>query len=599
MKYLLLLFVTTFLAACTNFSALEAPQAEEPEAEVIPPCAEGVATDGEDCLVSTAGSFVYSSSYGGRGATGSNVTLNEGDLNGTLPTGWYSGKTVSIADADLSAANIADGINIFGVIGQLTGSGPMADCPGTGLVASSCTAKSPQYYYTTAYGGRNNACPLDTPLSSACWLAEASGKYINRAVAASCASTGQLTETCNIPTNNYWYTSAYGGRSAICAMGTNTSPCWTNANNVNINDDSCVDNSYNATACATNSNRYVYTVEYGARDVVCTNNSAGNCWFSGATKSEVASDLVAGNIRNGITIFGVTGTYTGTNLSWPSSAHRTKATTQITYADEKVTAASLPAGYSTVPRIDVDNEGGSTNAEISSVDRTGWGATTCGTSQNSVALRIGDCAVVFGANATWDGALKGNAGQVKWELVSRSGDIASGKGQEVWRDSQTGLLWSSLVSTNLNWCKASGSSNSLNFNISAQLLNEDDPADICDQQINQNQGELEDVISACAQFTGFTNTATDIVNTGKSNLSVSSTPKVAWRLPSMYDYAVANKHGLRFVLPDAGVNSASLVEWTATVASTSRAEAFVFNSKTGARTKQNRIYLNSVRCVGR
>ena len=167
-----------------------------------------------------------------------------------------------------------------------------------------------------------------------------------------------------------------------------------------------------------------------------------------------------------------------------------------------------------------------------------------------------------------------------------------------WRDSQTGLLWSSLVSTSINWCKAIGNSNSQNTDITAQNLNEADPNSICDQVFNQNQLAGVPVVSACAEFQGTTTVDGDIDNDGKSGLSRSSTPAVGWRVPTIYDHMIANQNGIRFVMPDMQTGSQG-DEWTATVYSVDSTKAFVVDTATGQRKVMTRDFTTNVRCIGR
>jgi hypothetical protein len=170
---------------------------------------------------------------------------------------------------------------------------------------------------------------------------------------------------------------------------------------------------------------------------------------------------------------------------------------------------------------------------------------------------------------------------------------------EVWRDERTMMLWSSLVSEGINWCKASGSSNSANVSLNNRYK-ENDPSDICDDSANQNQGAGVPVISACLEDLGFTSVDSDININGKADMNLTSTPKIHWRMPTFYDYEVAEFNGIRFVLPDMGTQrTVPLVEWTATVNSANRAEAWGINSMDGAHRTINRSDLAGVRCIGR
>jgi hypothetical protein len=347
----------------------------------------------------------------------------------------------------------------------------------------------------------------------------------------------------------------------------------------------------------------------------CTTNGTGNCKISQATVVELETNLIAGNIANGITIFGVLGSYTGSGGgtgALASNMYRDRVTPQLSMLTESTTNAGVQysnndPGYRAIPRIGKDDDG-YIGGSVTYVDRSTWAASTCGTVQATLDARIADCATVFGANATWDGAFKGNAGQGVWKLVTRTGDKegVSNRAREVWRDERTGLLWSSLVSggdRNANWCKASGSNN-----IAGNPASEDDPNNYCDQQgpatylaNNGSAGSYQNTsglaISACFEDGGinFTDVDADLDPAGKAGLGIASTPAVSWRLPTKYDQQQADNDGIRFVVEEMSRN----FEWSASVGSVMRYDAWFFNSYNGAFSSGNRYDVFAVRCVGR
>lgn len=337
-------------------------------------------------------------------------------------------------------------------------------------------------------------------------------------------------------------------------------------------------------------------------------------------------DLLAANILNGVSIFGVTGTYSNSGVTLMSNMHRDKATTQITQETEVITNVgtaypNVDPGYRAIPKIAKDDEG-YIGGSVTLVSRTNWDtgcdATTgagggsansvckCGLS-GTIEARLADCAAhnVIGTNATWDGAIKGNAGQGTWKLVSRTGAVSSGKGFEVWRDERTKLLWSSKVAVDtLNWCKASGS-NFITNNPSA----EDDPSNYCDIAPYQTTGTFSPgvnrAISACYEDVDdnsgndfYTTTDAAIDSAGKGGLGLSSSPRVDWRLPTVYDYKQADVNGVRFVMPDMAATDGGF-EWSASVNSFNRANAWLFNGAYGRVFSSPRDYAYSARCVGR
>lgn len=607
MKLNILLLLTAFLviSGCSKFEIDESSLVEMTE------CDEGVATTTEPC-VALKGNYVYDASYGGRSTVGTDLTTGNGSLTRGIPAGWYDGTTASVNDSDLLSSNIAQGSTIFGVAGDLVGgmAFPLCTLPtstdSTGKIGGSCKVigNDDNYVYDNEFGGRTNICVEDTPITQACWL-NVSGKYIitDSTSVANCSVEGLINTACVVASNNFWYTQQYGGRTTTCTIpGVNGAACWTNQSNVYIRSQNPCVAGYNGGSCQTNNNDYVYTTEYGGRNVNCSSNNVGSCWFA-AAKNVVEANLVAGNIKINETIFGVAGSFTGILTEWGSGMSRATSTTTnvLTYVSETTTysgasGTALPNYYYAVPKIGSSDDGYVVTGQVTPVNRGTWAGLTCGTS-GTMNARKNDCGVVFGAEATWNGKAKGHNGEGSWTLVSRTGNASAGKGREVWLDNSTGLMWSSVVSTGTNWCKASGSSNSSQSDIIAGNYNEDDPNDICDNAFYQVQ--TSNPISACEDAVGFSSTDSEIDNAGKSGLSRSSSPKVAWRLPSMYDYINANHDGLRFVMPDGGNNNTTGQEWTATVDSTDRLKAWLFDPTTGTRSKDERSFSYAVRCIGR
>ncbi len=317
-----------------------------------------------------------------------------------------------------------------------------------------------------------------------------------------------------------------------------------------------------------------------------------------SSKSILEPSLTSDKIKIGVTVFGVTGTFAGTG-DWPSTAHRNQDTSPVSIVAEanvhmgSGSTQNLPGGYRHITSILKDDDG-LISTEVTPVSRVGWGTLSCGVSQSTLAAKIAHCETIFGTNAKWEGAIAGNAGQVTWKLVSRSGSVNAGKGREVWLDDKTKLIWSSLVSRNLNWCKAVGNSN--NSAVIARYR-ENDAENFCNNDSYQNN-TTGSVISACFEEGGFSNTDSNVDNLAKTNLSLSSTPSVAWRLPTFNDYEVADVHGIRFVMPDMGSNSTGQ-EWMATTYSFDKQKAWTFSSDTGLHATKNRNQTALVRCVGR
>lgn len=315
-------------------------------------------------------------------------------------------------------------------------------------------------------------------------------------------------------------------------------------------------------------------------------------------------NLVPENIVKGISIFGVTGTYTDKMAKLVgSNVLHDMGSTQILLNEETLnyggdTGSRLPNSngfsYREIPKITLDDDGYN-GVHVTYVNRTTWGANTCGL-VGTILERIADCNsnLNIGSESTWDGAVKGNAGYGVWKLVTRTADKdASGRAREVWQDQRTKLLWSSRVSSGVNWCRASGSNNITN-NPSAET----DPANYCDNSTYQTTGTgpTNKAISACFEDgeNYFTSINASVDNLGKAGLGWSSSPKVWWRLPTIYDYMQAENNGIRFVLPDPAFQ-----EWSATTDGTMYAYLHMAQHGFSASLSFSRTTGYSVRCVGR
>lgn len=603
--------------------------------------------------------YSYSVEYGGKIPEQNNAILfeNAKSTTGTLPKGWYSGNTkAEFTDSSLLAANIRQGVNLFGITGTVSTSRPAACTLGAPMDSTTCSLSAGLYVYSDAYGGRSIVCNSSNSSSvSNCWLQQNSKFYLSstqETLAVSCTNSDNNKAVpisgadCWAAVGLRYYDQAYGGRTTLCATDESVNPtaCW--ADNITTSVKSIVSSSnFNnwcqwdakttsdcrvrinvatsgqSTTPESKAYGYIYTEQYGGRTDFCTKDGNGYCWLA-VEKSQLDTNLKPDVIKAGISIFGIVGKFRGEG-SWKSGAHRDSITYPLAISDESFLYggagdkdSGLPDGYREVPLVEYDDEGTYSSA-IVGVDRTGWGDITCGTGGSisvttgslapepppgftswSIRARLADCGDKFGLSAVWDGTNKGNAGQSKWKMVVRTGNVANGKGREVWLDENTGLLWSSLVETSINWCKASGSNN-----ISANSAQEDDPQNICDN--SANQATSGDAFSACFEGTGFTTTGVSSAvdsGAGKAGLSQNSALPVGWRLPTLYDYEVGEYNGIRFVMPDMGVamNSVgSFYEWTATINNSNKLQAWVIPSKIGGQSLIDRSMTARARCIGR
>lgn len=565
------------------------------------------------------------------------IANGSGQFSVDIPLGFYDGtQKMTYSDVNLLAANIKNGIEILGITGTYTGSSAPVGCTTNGLNSVECTAAANSYVTTilgTAVAGTNGSLSVTIPQG-----------FYSGSTLATMSDTHLVAANIRSSTSVFGVTGSLVEKYADCSEGSNASPCSTQAN------------------------RFVTSTE-GVNITTGWTNTLGttsvsvdipNGYYNNKSVNLTDSDLIAENIKSGIDIFGVLGTYVSSGggggagdtfaENMASTMHRDSGVTQISVYAESVTNAGTAytngnynnasaAAYRAIPKIGSSttpgDDDGYQGVSVTKVDRSTAPIltdVTCGTDRGAeitIENLIADCEEKFGrcsnasyttkatcianseawtSEAMWDGAVKGNAGQGVWKLVTRSGNVVSDKGREVWRDERTKLLWSSKVSTGLNWCKANGS----NF-ITNNPAAEDDPNNLCDKSSYQNTGVATvgptnigvKAVSACFEdnenyFTdGYDSTNSEIFPQGidprgKGNLRLNTAPAVAWRLPSVYDYKQADVNGIRFVLPDN-----SNPEWSASVKSDARSGGFLFDPSVGFYNFAGRTNPFSVRCVGR
>ncbi len=603
-----MVFILVFLTGCTA-TIVSFDSKLSGGAGVVKPCKPNELNQ-DICLVDKVGSFIYDSEYGGHFTLGKSILGSDGQSVISIPTGWYDGQSkVTFSESNLSILNqgkIRLGKNILGIDGTLVTSLPN-EC--VNEQDSNCmvpaTASNIFYAYNSQYGGRNTLCSLNgsSKLLSDCWVDSTNtrtntGTPINDL---DCSTQGEVTANCTARANAFWYSAVDGGRNDCSDLATSLKGCWlkipsgsvtlsSSSGGVGVTND-CVDARSvgfdSSVSCRTNltvaPTWYVYNSNYGGRSLDCTADNGGTCFFKGGY-DDVDTDLKPENIKFGVKIFDVMGSFEGDGV-WSSAAHRNSDITQITFSTEAVSyrdKPSLPAGYRSIPTIATDDEG-SLSVTDAGVLRLNWNS-TCGLT-GTITNRIFDCATKYDFNASWTGSTKANAGQGTWRLVTRTGNVSvDGIYREVWRDDRTGLLWSSVVSKTLNWCQAAG-------------VHTTDVSNICNLGTYQTQPSGPTLaLSAC--YEGVTQTSTDtkidVLAKGKTPTNPLS---VKWRIPTLYDYEVADYNGIRYVMPD--MASHGTIEWTGTTRSTDLSKAWVYDSRTGlsdvrARTDATVV----VRCVG-
>lgn len=386
--------------------------------------------------------------------------------------------------------------------------------------------------------------------------------------------------------------------------------------------------------------------------VMCTANTDRGVWdlttafpgdgvFSGVSNAPSSSSICTGSTIVGTAGSASCGASSTFDALMASGIHRDKdgTPTQLTISGEKSAADTLTSGYREIPNTNKDDDGyGGTSVSMVVRGTTVWNGAVprvaCGMGIATVAARITDCdtqhttkpswdASSSDGKISWDGAVKGNAAQGSWTLVTvydaslSNGTTCGTTCREVWRDDRTGLLWSDKLgdlTANgnagvFNWCLASG--------------NTEDNANGLECRTNQassynNHNNVG--TSLCAEEAGVTtpvgvhnvttannnaawaNTGTSIrdakggmLKTLNSDPSGSAqSPSVRWRLPTKYDYQQADNDGIRHVLPNSAGNF-----WSASVYAGTRSNAWYFNGDYGNVYSAGRSTALAVRCVGR
>jgi hypothetical protein len=224
-------------------------------------------------------------------------------------------------------------------------------------------------------------------------------------------------------------------------------------------------------------------------------------------------------------------------------------TTSLSTTDEslRILGSTLPAYYRTIPKIETDDEAYQTS--VRPTVSCGLGTTLTG-----VTTRTAECASLNPNTASWLSINYGRSGEGNWKLVAFNPDAQ----KEVWKDLNTGLLWSDIIIA-ANWCKASGN---------IEGITAANPVD-------------------CTTLAAQTSTC--------ENYVFDSGLKAKWRLPTRNDFLQADLNGARFILKH-GDNALGF--WTATVNSALRSQAWTYLYQQGLIFSQDMTSLRQVRCVG-
>ena len=586
-----------------------------------------------------------------------------GIVESTIPDGFISSALTFTLDISatgkagvggiaLSSSQswIKDGVNLFGVTGTYLSTNTLQTCSegqNTGLSGLYCLNEG--FVYANEYGNRNTDCTTvndnsDGSTTSACYIPSTQLPADNKlyAIAKSTLTSHPIIDT-DYSRNDFYNPQTSGSEKRIpggfyfelydiaqefpnCLMNSPTTAqlnCLFVAQRPASGSDSYIfsgvsgaaNSSCNETGettqncTTTGSPRYMYSTAHDGRTTVCSNPSLlSNCFLENASKIDFAGTesvsqggatvnlplLRSSNIKANVYLFGVLGSAGGEN-DWGSGMHKDWRTTPQQLRQEASNSGELdPNGdYYIIPRFNESNDGDWVST--APVNRSTWGTTTCGVTQTTLTDKIASCSSL--TDSTWIGSVRGNAGQSTWKLVMRTGNKSNGMGKEVWIDTATGMLWSSLVSKGINWCQASGA-----HMVDGVSYKSTGDATICGNSAYQSTSAP--IYSACMELSSGS-TAAPSDSGGRLSLSKTSSPKVDWRIPTLYDYEIAEYHGIRLVLPDMGVSrndADTFAEWTGTINSAVTTEAFVFESRYGSHGSLNRktstTDIVGVRCIG-
>lgn len=182
----------------------------------------------------------------------------------------------------------------------------------------------------------------------------------------------------------------------------------------------------------------------------------------------------------------------------------------------------------------------------------------CGLKQSSIDKRIQDCSL-------FPRSSKMTSANVQWDLVARSFDLSSGRTYEVWRDSETGLLWGDRLEGSYAYDNI--------YSPGAYAVEID---------TDSSQGRVIKEI-ACLSDRG--------------SLANARITEKRFGLPTIEELDVALNNGILEVVPN--LYMSLFVYWSATLDSYLYQYARVVDTRGMSTTSMYRGLSNSVRCVGR
>lgn len=247
------------------------------------------------------------------GSIENNATLTPATTNQVANAGLYRSVTV-VGDSDLSASNIKDAVNLFGVSGTLTPN-PNA-CTANGEIG--CVANS-------SYKAADLSNALAGNIKNSVTIAGISGTYPSLATPLAGASgVADLTSLATTTAaGNYEFFDAAGARYVGDILDAGT--IIPSASNQNFNGGIYRQFSVAGDADLTGTNIKSGATIFGVAGSMipipadCSSNAEVGCVSTSTFKAADLTNLSVGNIKNGVTLAGVTGSYPSAGYLLPGA----------------------------------------------------------------------------------------------------------------------------------------------------------------------------------------------------------------------------------------------------------------------------------------